>query len=326
MRRFIRATLAAAFVVSISASISAAEKPKVPAGKPTATGPSVAIVGTGLDYTRSKIANALRRDAELEIVGWDFVDSDTRPFDAKSIIGLPATSELNGTGTRLASVLASHVLLIPIRIDPASPQSLAKGIGFAARTSVRVVLVPNIAANPTNWTVLLAAAAQFPDQLFIVPADEAAAIDAVNGTWTAARAVPNILVVGGEQVEAFKNDMNTDAWRTFVHVDTCGNDIQLLQQSDKTLALGALAKITELAVPALSKNAVPSLPLIAQGADLKRRLLQIITEDLLQKLTPAEQNLKTRAASVLAKHALENSKSDPTKSAWRLVTGCYAAL
>ena len=194
-------SVAAAFGALALATVAAfaAEKPNVPTGKPTAIEPSVAIVGTGLDYTRPELAAALRRDAELEIVGWDFVDNDRRPFDSKSGVIQPATSERNGIGTRLASALADTLLLIPVRVDPANPQSLAKGIGFAARTSVRVVLVPNIAANPTNWNVLLAAAPEFPNQLFIVSADEALATDVALATWKKARALPNVIVVGGEQ-------------------------------------------------------------------------------------------------------------------------------
>ena len=320
MRCFKVAAVAAVLAGSVAVVALAAEKPKVPSGKPTATEPSVAIIGTGLDYTRPELASALRRDAELEIVGWDFVDNDTRPFESESMIGVPVTSDRNGTGTRLASVLASHMLLIPIRIDPARPQSLAKGIGFAARTSVRVVLLPNIAAHPTNWTVLLAAAAKFPDQLFIVAADETLATDMAHATWKTARALPNVVVVGGEQAGASSDH---EAWRTFIYAGPCGNDIHQLQQSDKPLALGALATMAQLAVRAMAANSGPSRSLNAQGSDLKRRLLHTIAEDLVQQSTPIEKNMKTRVASGLAKQAMEASKSDPARSSWRLATGCY---
>ena len=317
-----RLTVAAVFgaLALATATASAAEKPKVPTGKPTAIEPSVAIVGAGLDYTRPEIAAALRRDAELEIVGWDFVDNDRRPFEGRSAVINPATSERNGTGTRLASVLADAMLLIPVRVDPANPQSLAKGIGFAARTSVRVVLVPNISANPINWQVLLAAAPEFPNQLFIVPADEALATDVAAAAWKKARALPNVIVVGGEQTGSSSDNRDKESWRAFIHVAACGNAIHHLQQNDKPLALGAVAAMARLTLDAQKASPQPVGP---TGADLKRRVLGFIAADLGQKSAPAEQNMKTWVASGFAKQALATGNSDPARSSWRLATGCY---
>jgi hypothetical protein len=307
-------------IVWASVSAFAADKPKVPAGKPTAVEPSVAIVGTGLDYTRPELAAALRRDAELEIVGWDFIDNDRRPFEGRSAVINPATSERNGTGTRLASVLSEGQLLIPVRVDPTNSQSLAKGIGFAARTSVRVVLLPNLAANPTNWQVLLAAAAEFPSQLFIVPADEALVTDVAAATWKKARALPNVIVVGGEQTGSSSDNRDKESWRTFIHVAACGNAIHHLQQNDKPLALGAIAAMARQVLDA-EKTAAP--PVGPTGADLKRRLLTFIAADLSQKSAPTEKSMKTWVISGYAKQALATGMSDPAVSSWRLATGCY---
>ena len=317
--RLITATALAASFLTFTAVADAAEKPSVPTGKPTATEPSIAIVGTGLDYTRPNLAAALRRDAELEIVGWDFIDNDRRPFEGKSVVTTPATSERNGTGTRLASELAGDMLLIPVRVDAAKPPSLALGIGFAARTSVAVVVVPNIGVNPTNWTVLLAAAAEFPQQLFIVPADEALATDVASATWKTARALPNVIVVGGAQTGSSSDNRDKDTWRTFVHVAPCGNAIHHLQQHDKPLALGALAIMARLAVRAQAR---PKELNGRGGADLKRRLISEINDDLQQQSNSADTTVKTWVASGYAKQALTNA-SDPARSSWRLATGCY---
>jgi hypothetical protein len=307
-----------------AATALAADKPKVPTGTPTAVEPSVAIVGTGLDYTRPELAAALRRDAELEIVGWDFIDNDRRPFEGRSAVANPATSERNGTGTRLASVLASDMLtkmlLIPIRVDPANPQSLAKGIGFAARTSVRLVAIPNISANPFNWQVLLAAALEFPNQLFIVPADEALSTDVAAATWKKARALPNVIVVGGEQTGSSSDNRDKESWRTFIHIARCGNTIHHLQQNDKPLALGAIAAMAQLVLTAQGQPGQNGQPIGPTGADLKRRLLDYIAADLLQQADKTEQNW---VASGFAKRAIEANKSAPELSSWRLVTGCF---
>jgi hypothetical protein len=304
------------FALPVNAQLS---KPKVPPGSSTATEPSVAILGLGLDYTRPEIAAALRRDAELEIVGWDFVDNDRRPFDSKSGAAHPATSERNGVGTRLASVLATSTLLIPVRIDPTKPQSLALGIGFAGRASVRVVAVPHISANPANWQVLLAAAIEFPSQLFIVAADEALATEVAAATWKRARALPNVVVVGGEQTGSSSDNRDKESWRSFIHVSACGNSIHHLQQNDKPLALGAVAEMVRLATNALRNLDKPVGP---TGADLKRRLLADIADDLSRKAAETDKSMKVWVASGFAKQALAGS-SDPQLSSWRLTTGCY---
>jgi hypothetical protein len=318
----VAATLAALTLLATTAF--AAVKPKVPPGTSTAVEPSVAIVGTGLDYTRPELAAALRRDAELEIVGWDFIDNDRRPFEGKSGVANPATSERNGVGTRLASVLANDMLtkmlLIPVRVDPTKPQSLALGIGFAARTSVRVVLVPNISANPLNWQVLLAAASEFPSQLFIVPADEALSTDVAAATWKIARALPNVIVVGGEQTGSSSDNRDKESWRTFIHIARCGNTIHHLQQNDKPLALGAVAAMAQLVLNAQGQPGRQGTSNGATGADLKRLLLDYIAADLLQQADATEKNW---VASGFAKRAIEANKSTPELSSWRLVTGCF---
>ncbi len=38
------------------------------------------LLTRGLDYTRPEIAKLLARDGEGELIGWDFVDNDNRPF------------------------------------------------------------------------------------------------------------------------------------------------------------------------------------------------------------------------------------------------------
>jgi hypothetical protein len=318
-RRVIVAAIAGAQLCVATATM-AADKPKVPLGKPTAVEPSIAIVGTGLDYTRLELAAALRRDAELEIVGWDFVDNDRQPFEGRSAVINPATSERNGVGTRLASVLGANMLLIPIRVNATDPQSLAKGIGFAARTGVRIVAVPNISANLTNWQVLLAAASQFPNQLFIASADEALATDVAAATWKKARALPNVIIVGGEQTGSSSDNRDKESWRTFIHVAACGNTIHHLQQSDKPLALGAIAAMARQALEAQT-GGVSTMG--TTGADLKSHLLAFIAADLSAKAAATEKTMRTWIISGFAKQAVTSNTSDPAISSWRLVTGCY---
>jgi hypothetical protein len=206
-----------------------------------------------------------------------------------------------------------------VRVDPAKPASLGLGIGFAGRTNVRVVVVPNINANPVNWQVLLAAAAQFPNQLFIVPADEPMEPALAASTWQRARELPNVIVVAGELAPSASDNRNISVWRTFAHIGPCGNPIHHLQQNDKPLALGAVAAMARLATEALAAVAQVG----PTGADLKRRTLADIDADLARKAASTDKSMKAWVTTGFARQALADVSADPSRSGWRLLTGCY---
>jgi hypothetical protein len=210
------------------------------------------------------------------------------------------------------------LLLIPVRVDPASPASLALGVGFAARANVRLILVPNISANPANWDVLLAAAGQFPGQLFIVPADEPMPADKAATTWKRARELPNVIVVAGERSASGSDNRDKDSWRSFLHIGPCGNAVHHLQQNDRPLALGALAHMAAIAAAAQREEAQIS----PTGAALKQALLARLADDLAKTAATPDKSMKTWVGSGLAKQILADTASDPARSGWRLVTGC----
>ena len=64
------------------AEIAAAQgrKPRLPAGLDPG-GVAVALLSTGIDYQASDIARRLARDGEGDLIGWDLVDRDNRPFN-----------------------------------------------------------------------------------------------------------------------------------------------------------------------------------------------------------------------------------------------------
>src|SRR5262249_13897079 len=55
-------------------------KPKLPAGLDPG-GVAIAILSTGIDYRAADIAQRLARDGEGDLIGWDLVDRDNRPFN-----------------------------------------------------------------------------------------------------------------------------------------------------------------------------------------------------------------------------------------------------
>ena len=86
-------------------------------------------VTTGLDYTHPDIAARLARDGEGGLIGWDFMDDDNRPFAAKPAQAAGEASE----GTELARLLLAvyaRARLVPVRINPDDPVSVAEAVAF----------------------------------------------------------------------------------------------------------------------------------------------------------------------------------------------------
>ena len=168
------------------------KKPAVPPGRDPG-GVAIALLSTGIDYTIPEVVQRLARDGEGELIGWDLVDKDRKPFD-KSKGG--TRPEWGGDGTALVrSILTPGKRVIPVRIDPADPVSLARAVAFVAQTPARIVVVPMWGPDKTVWEPFRQAATHFTDLLFIVAAgDDGRDIDE-EPVWPAAFGLPNVLVV-----------------------------------------------------------------------------------------------------------------------------------
>lgn len=148
-----------------------AKDPKVPPA-PQIDGPAIALITTGIDYTRPAVAARLARDGEGELIGWDVVDDDRTPF-ASSPNTTPAAQ--GGDGTVLAERLIGMVpdgdstRLLPVRVDAGDPLSLAKALAFVARTPARTVLVPMWGTDRAAWAPFAAAAGHFTHLRIVVP-------------------------------------------------------------------------------------------------------------------------------------------------------------
>jgi hypothetical protein len=142
-----------------------AAEPKVPPGRDPG-GVAVALIEAGLDYRRSEFAARLARDGEGDLIGWDLVDNDARPFSA---------AEADG---RLASIVLAEgqsARLIVVRVAPGRHDQIAAGLRFSAGTPARVALLASDPGVPVQLGDLIAAARQLPGMLLIVPARHVAA-------------------------------------------------------------------------------------------------------------------------------------------------------
>jgi hypothetical protein len=176
---------AAAIVAALglaTASISMADpaiKPRVPVGVDPG-GVLVAIVGPGTDYTRPAIAARLARDGEGEIVGWDALDGDRRPFESTS--PEPGAADLLAAEAP-ASRLAIFRTRPPAGIQP-SVEIVAAATGMAAKSRAAIILMDD---GLPGTGLLAAAATKFNHALFVRAAgatDEAPA-----------SALPNVVTV-----------------------------------------------------------------------------------------------------------------------------------
>jgi len=145
-------------VIWLLPTAAAAGDPKVPSGRDPG-GVAVAMFTTGIDYMRAELARVLARDGEGELIGWDFVDGDQRPY--------VADDPRDGT---LASMIGADAgaRIVPVRVSLSEPGSLARAIGFVARTDARIVVVPMESGSAKDWEAFAAAARHFSGLLFVL--------------------------------------------------------------------------------------------------------------------------------------------------------------
>ncbi|MGE3230861.1 MAG: hypothetical protein AB7J30_15635 [Hyphomicrobium sp.] len=134
-----------------------AEDPKLAPGRDPG-GEAVAVLADGFDYLRPELAATLARDGEGEAIAWDAVDGDHRPFAR------------DGTGAEaaLACAAGGGVRVVAVRVPMGDAASLAKGVGFAASTPARMVVVALAGEERSLLDVMAAAAQRFKAMLFVV--------------------------------------------------------------------------------------------------------------------------------------------------------------
>ena len=72
--------LIAAPVIAAYSVPAAAQEPHVPPGTSNVSNVTVALLGPGIDYRLPELQKNLARDGEGDLIGWDFADSDNKPF------------------------------------------------------------------------------------------------------------------------------------------------------------------------------------------------------------------------------------------------------
>ena len=160
--RIVIALLAVFIAATAAVAQKPSDKPRVPPGVDPG-GVAVAIIGSGIDYTRPEIAARLARDGEGELIGWDFVDNDRRPFQSCG-----RRLDVECTNTPEISVLreAPLVRLVAVRVSDTKPQSLADAMMLSTRTAAKIVLVT--ITTELALQLVREAGERFQDQLILV--------------------------------------------------------------------------------------------------------------------------------------------------------------
>jgi hypothetical protein len=182
--------------IGLSAAFAQGRKPALPPGR-DAGGMAVALLSTGIDYTEPAIAARLARDGEGELIGWDLIDNDNRPFRASG-----GSTPLNwgGDGTALARALAaSGRRIVPVRVAPDDPISLARAVAFVSRTPARIIVLPMWSASESDWQPFRQAVERFGDVLVVAAAGQRDGGDGRGPLWPAAFGLANVLVIGVPQ-------------------------------------------------------------------------------------------------------------------------------
>jgi hypothetical protein len=252
--------LALAAALALPAAAQRAADPRFPPAQDPG-GVAVAILATGFDYTQPDLARSVARDGEGEPIAWDFAGNDPRPY-------LPSPNETppehGGDGTLLARTVIERakgrVRLVPVRVDPGRPVTLAQAVAFAARTPARIVLVPLWGGRPEDWEPFRIAAAHFRHLLFVVSSGETDRAP----VFPAALALENMLVV-----TAIDRDGHhlANADRSIVDAAVVVEDEGAAASSPSPLGRAA-AEAAVIAAEALQGLRAP-----VSGAELKRRIL-----------------------------------------------------
>ncbi|WP_072395724.1 hypothetical protein [Hyphomicrobium sp. CS1GBMeth3] len=219
MSRAGHAAIALVLAVTLTGPVRADDPVLAPGRDPGGT--PVAVLADGFDYTRSEVAHVLARDGEGVAIAWDAVEGDTRPFAAKS----------GGTELALAAAARGGVRVVAVRVDGSDAASLAKGIGFAAATPAKIVLVALSGDAKTGLHVLEAAAKRF-DALLIVGSVPKLALDK-----NAKELAPNLVLLDA-------GETGTAAGEAIARALGCKQDA-LVSDSGAALKRAFLARIND---------------------------------------------------------------------------------
>lgn len=130
----------------------------------------VAMVDSGVNYQLPEINLRLARDSDGRLIGYDFWDMDSMPYDAH-----PVNSGffVQRHGTRTASLLlreAAGIELVPYRYPRPDMSRMQALIEHAVENQVAIIGMPLGSNRLEDWGLFERAARAHPQMLFVVSA------------------------------------------------------------------------------------------------------------------------------------------------------------
>ncbi|PPD29500.1 MAG: hypothetical protein CTY20_06275 [Hyphomicrobium sp.] len=252
-------------------SVLASEDPKVPSGRDP-SGIPVAIIGPGIDYLAPEVSSRLARDGEGDIIGWDFIDGDLRPYEAPETCtprsGCDAATASGSRASQLFLAEADRSRLIVLRTKDGDRGQFASAVAFASKSPARII--PTFAADATgagpDWDMLIQAARRFSNLLFIVPAYG----PAITIPGFESMALGNLLVVApaGEAGDLLAGRADAPPPSADVAATVDATDGRLALR-ERAVAERAAARVAAMAARLYAKDPVMNVH------ELKARLLQL---------------------------------------------------
>ena len=193
MRDFFRVLFLIA-TLTPALSLAGADEPAVPAGNDPG-GVAVAIIDSGVNYTLKEIASRLARDADGNLIGYDFHDDDRLPFDL-----VPGQRQENGRhhGTRVAAIFlreAPGARLVPYRYRAHSFETFAAIVETIAKCPARIVIMSLGGYQKDDWAHFAREAEAHPEILFIMSAGNDGRNVDEKPIYPSGYKLPNALVV-----------------------------------------------------------------------------------------------------------------------------------
>lgn len=236
------------------------------------SGPIVAIIDSGVNYLLPQIKSSLARDESGNLIGYDFIDNDSRPFDEDYLLGSLWFSLRHGTS--VASVLLGHfsgALIAPYRHPATDPSKYKAVFDHMAANKIRIANISIGGGNKRDWAPFYDAALLHPEILLILSAgNEGVDLDSEARFPGSFKLENSIVVMGLDRQNNKLKGSNFGA--SSVDVGVVAEGVQGFSFDGREVALLGTSYAAPL-VSAFAARILAQEPNIS-ASELKRRILK----------------------------------------------------
>lgn len=238
----------------------------------------VGLLDNGVNYQRNDIARRLSYDRSGKLIGADFWDRDSRPFDygypLRSLDPRQSIFNPRRHGSLVASVIIDYspesICIVPARFSPVQSKQVVEAGKFFASQNVRIISLQ--VGRQKKWPEFLQTIDRHPDILFVAAAGNDGRDLRRSPSYPAAYSRPNLLVVAGANASLSGLWERSNYGAQIVEVAVVAEDVSLKRFDGSPASLSG----TSFAAPKVSAYA--SMLMRAEpglvGAELKQRIIR----------------------------------------------------